>query len=122
MRRLKSAKSAAPPPMPVRTPRARRFVRAKPIASSDGTPRSSARGGRASAAARGATGCAASRAGVSAFSQAFLYGVNTENGLPASERTSSRSKITWSLVVTNEMPRSASSCATAASRSIAAGS
>ena len=44
--------------------------------------------------------------GVNFLSHAFLYGVNTENGVPACDKTSSRSKMTWSLLVWNAIPLS----------------
>ena len=92
------------------------------MASSAGIGPDRSGGGGANASAYRSTGYVCRSDGDRRPSQAFLYGVNTLNGRPACESTSSRSKITWSFAVRNEIPRSASACAMAVSRSQATGS
>ena len=64
------------------------------MASSAGIGPATPGGGGASASASRSIACACRSDGVKRASQAFLYGVNTLNGRPACESTSSHSKIT----------------------------
>ncbi|MNY41550.1 hypothetical protein D3C86_1763750 [compost metagenome] len=81
-------------------------------------------GSGAKCAASGSTGSAARHSGSASifFSHAFLYGVNTENGVPDCDSTSRFSNTTWSLKVKNGRASAASALATASSRAMAAGS